>query len=246
MAEGSARPGPPLLEVDGLDVGYGAVPVLWGVGLRVSPGEVVALVGSNGAGKTTLLRALSGTVPATRGRIAFRGEDVTGEPSHRRVARGLAHVPEGRQLFAGMTVRENLVMGAYRRAESRTALAADLDGVFRLFPVLRERQHQLAGTLSGGEQQMCAIGRGLMARPALLLIDELSLGLAPVVVDRLVEAVREINAIGTTVLLVEQDVVTALEIATRAYVIANGRIVLDGESRAVLDSDLVREAYLGI
>ncbi len=237
---------PPLLEVEGLEVAYGEVQVLWEVSLRVRRGEVVALIGPNGAGKTSLLRAVSGVVPARRGRIRLDGADVTGLPPYRRVERGVAHVPEGRQLFAGMTVEENLLMGAYCRRDGPAGVAADLARVFELFPVLGERRHQLAGTLSGGEQQMCAIGRGLMARPALLLIDELSLGLAPVVVDRLVEGVRAIHAAGTTLLVVEQDVATALELAQRAYVVANGRIVLEGASEALLGSDLVREAYLGI
>ncbi len=240
------EPDAPLLEVDALDVTYGDVQILWEVTLAVARGEAVALIGSNGAGKTTLLRAISGTVPARRGAIRFRGGDVTALAPNRRVALGVAHVPEGRQLFAGMTVRENLVMGGYCRADGPEAMAADLQEVFRLFPVLEERQAQLAGTLSGGEQQMCAIGRGLMARPALLLIDELSLGLAPVMVERLVDGVRAIHGAGTTLLLVEQDVLTALDIAGRAYVIANGRVVLQGPSGVVRESDLVREAYLGI
>jgi branched-chain amino acid transport system ATP-binding protein len=244
-AAAPAPPPAPLLAVEGLDVAYGDVQVLWDVSLAVGRGEAVALIGSNGAGKTTLLRAVSGALPARAGRVTFGGEDMTALAPDRRVRRGVAHVPEGRQLFAGMTVRENLLMGAYTRRDG-PAIAADLEGVLRLFPVLRERQSQLAGTLSGGEQQMCAIGRGLMARPALLLIDELSLGLAPVVVDRLVEAVRAIHAAGTTVLLVEQDVLTALDVAGRAYVLASGRIVLAGDSARVRQSDLVREAYLGI
>jgi branched-chain amino acid transport system ATP-binding protein len=241
-----ARPDPVLLAVEGVEVAYGEVQVLWEVSLAVAPGEAVALIGSNGAGKTTLLRAISGTVPVRRGRVRFRGADVTALGPDRRVRLGVAHVPEGRQLFAGMTVRENLVMGAYSRRDHAATIRTDLAETFRLFPVLEERQHQLAGTLSGGEQQMCAIGRGLMARPALLLIDELSLGLAPVVVDRLVEAVRAIHAAGTTLLLVEQDVLTALDMAGRAYILANGRIVLADESARVRQSELVREAYLGI
>jgi branched-chain amino acid transport system ATP-binding protein len=237
-----------LLEVEALSVAYGAVEVLWDVSLAVQPGEVVALIGANGAGKTTLLRAISGAVPARQGRVRLRGEDLTGAPPDARVRRGLAHVPEGRQLFAGMTVRENVRMGAYGRADrgDRAALDGDLARVFALFPVLAERRDQLAGTLSGGEQQMCAIARGLMTRPALLLIDELSLGLAPVVVDRLIEALRAVHEAGTTLLLVEQDVLTALELASRGYVIANGRVVLEGASGELRETDLVREAYLGL
>jgi branched-chain amino acid transport system ATP-binding protein len=235
-----------LLEIEDLDVAYEDVQVLWSVSLRVNAGEIVALIGSNGAGKTTLLRAVSGVVPARRGRIRFAGADVTAATPQARVAAGMVHVPEGRQLFAGMTVRENLMMGTYTRRDGREAWAADLEKVFELFPVLKERERQLAGTLSGGEQQMCAIGRGLMTRPALLSIDELSLGLAPVVVDRLVEALRAIHAAGTTVLLVEQDVLTALEIAGRGYVITNGRVALEGPSARLLETDLLREAYLGL
>jgi branched-chain amino acid transport system ATP-binding protein len=235
-----------LLEIEDLDVAYEDVQVLWSVSLRVNAGEIVALIGSNGAGKTTLLRAVSGVVPARRGRIRFAGADVTTATPQARVAAGMVHVPEGRQLFAGMTVRENLMMGTYTRRDGREAWAADLEKVFELFPVLKERERQLAGTLSGGEQQMCAIGRGLMTRPALLSIDELSLGLAPVVVDRLVEALRAIHAAGTTVLLVEQDVLTALEIAGRGYVITNGRVALEGPSARLLETDLLREAYLGL
>jgi branched-chain amino acid transport system ATP-binding protein len=236
----------PLLEIDGLDVAYDDVQVLWSVSLAVRRGEMVALIGSNGAGKTTLLRAISGVVGARGGRVRLRGEDVTAMPPDARVRAGMAHIPEGRQLFSGMTVRENLEMGAYTRRDGRAAWAADLDTVYTLFPVLRERERQLAGTLSGGEQQMCAIGRGLMTRPALLLIDELSLGLAPVVVDRLVAALRTIHAAGTTMLLVEQDVLTALEVAERGYVIANGRVALQGSSAELGATDLVREAYLGL
>lgn len=242
----SQEEGAPLLAVEGLDAGYGDVQVLWGVSLTVARGEAVALIGSNGAGKTTLLRAISGTVPERSGRITFKGNNITGLLPDRRVALGLAHVPEGRQLFAGMTVRENLMMGAYPRRDGRAEVNADLARVLSAFPILAERKHQLAGTLSGGEQQMAAIGRGLMGRPDLLLIDELSLGLAPVMVERLVEAVREVHRAGTTLLLVEQDVQTALGIVGRGYVIANGRVALQGSSAELLRSEEVRAAYLGI
>lgn len=242
----AAADGGPLLAVERLDVAYGDVQVLWGISLTVARGEAVALIGSNGAGKTTLLRAISGTVPGRAGRVAFRGRDITGLPPDRRVALGLAHVPEGRQVFAGMTVRENLLMGAYTRRDARAEVLADLEKVLALFPALADRRGQLAGTLSGGEQQMVAIGRGLMGQPALLLIDELSLGLAPVVVERLVEAVREVHRAGTTILLVEQDVQTALEMAARGYVIAHGRVALAGPSAELLRSEEVRTAYLGI
>ena len=251
MAEAPAAAPPwggeaPLLAVEGLDAGYGDVQVLWGISLGVARGEAVALVGSNGAGKTTLLRTISGMLPARGGRVLFAGRDITSLPPDRRVALGLAHVPEGRQVFAGMSVRENLLMGAYTRQGGRAAVQADLDQVYSLFPVLADRKEQLAGTMSGGEQQMLAIGRGLMGRPAMLLIDELSLGLAPVVVERLVAAVCEVHRGGTTVLLVEQDVQTALEMAGRGYVIANGRLALQGTSAQLLRSEEVRTAYLGI
>ena len=235
-----------LLAVEGLDAGYGDVQVLWGVSLTVHRGEAVALIGSNGAGKTTLLRAISGTLPARGGRVTFRGEDITALPPDPRVALGIAHVPEGRQVFNGMTVRENLRMGAYTRRDGRAEVQADLDRVFGLFPALAERQGQLAGTLSGGEQQMVAVGRGLMGRPGLLLVDELSLGLAPVVVERLAEAIREVHRAGTTILLVEQDVQTALEMTGRGYVIAQGRVALQGTSAELLRSEEIRAAYLGI
>ncbi len=235
-----------VLEVQGLDAGYADVQVLWGVSLQVNRGEAVALIGSNGAGKTTLLRTLSGTLPARAGRVTFNGADITTLPPDRRVALGVAHVPEGRQVFNGMTVRENLRMGAYARRDGRAGVEADLQRVFGLFPALAERREQLAGTLSGGEQQMVAIGRGLMGRPGLLLIDELSLGLAPVVVERLAEALREVHRAGTTLLLVEQDVQTALEMTGRGYVIAHGRVALEGSSEELLRSEEIRTAYLGI
>ncbi len=243
---GGAAAADRVLEVQGLDAGYGDVQVLWGVSLRVNRGEAVALIGSNGAGKTTLLRSISGTLPARGGRVAFQGADITTLPPDRRVALGVAHVPEGRQVFNGMTVRENLLMGAYARRDGRAEVHADLDRVFGLFPALAERRDQLAGTLSGGEQQMVAIGRGLMGRPGLLLIDELSLGLAPVVVERLAEALREVHRAGTTILLVEQDVQTALEMTGRGYVIAHGRVALEGSSAELLRSEEIRTAYLGI
>ena len=236
----------PLLEVAGLDAGYGDVQVLWDVSLQIRPGEAVALIGSNGAGKTTLLRAISGVIPAGRGRIAFRGQDLTRVTPDRRVQAGIAHVPEGRQLFAGMTVCENLLMGAYTRAASRAELARDLEEVMALFPVLSDRQHQLAGTLSGGEQQMCAIGRGLMARPRLLLLDEPSLGLAPVMVKLIFETLQRVNDTGTTIMLVEQNVPRALQLSHRGYVLENGRLVLEGTRGALLASPHVKQAYLGL
>ena len=236
----------PLLEVRRLSTGYGGVQVLWGVDLQVRPGESVALIGANGAGKTTLLRALAGLLPAWDGEVLFEGRNLAGLPPHRRVSEGMVMVPEGRQLYPGLTVRENLLMGAYARRDNRAAIQADLERVEELFPILRERQRQLAGHMSGGEQQQCAIGRALMAKPRLLLIDELSLGLAPVIVDRLIEAVQSIHAEGLTLLIVEQDVGNALTMAERGYVLESGRIVLEGSREALLADRKVQESFIGI
>ena len=231
-----------LLRLDSIEAGYRDLVAVREVSLEVRTGEVVALIGGNGAGKTTTLRAISGLLPLRRGRIEFEGERIDGRASAQVVARGIAHVPEGRQLFPSMTVRENLELGARDRA----ARAATLETVFALFPRLRERQRQVAGTLSGGEQQMCAIGRGLMARPRLLLLDEPSLGLAPVMVRLIFETLKAINETGTTILLVEQNVARALALSHRAYVIENGRIVLDGPREALQQSPHVKQAYLGL
>jgi len=233
-----------LLRLEGVEAGYGDLVAVRDVSLEVRPGEVVALIGSNGAGKTTTLRAVTGLLPVRRGRVEFEGERLDGLGPAQVVARGIAHVPEARQLFPSMTVRENLELGAGRRA--RHARAEGLDLVFALFPRLRERHAQLAGTLSGGEQQMCAIGRGLMAAPKLLLLDEPSLGLAPVTVKLIFENLRAINARGTTVLLVEQNVARALELSHRGYVIENGRIVLAGTRAELVQSAHVKRAYLGL
>jgi branched-chain amino acid transport system ATP-binding protein len=234
-----------LLSVQKLEVGYGEIQVLWGVDLVVGRGEIVALVGSNGAGKTTLLRCLSGLLSPRAGAVHFDGKPVSGLNSSALVERGLLHVPEGRRLFAGMTVRDNLLMGAYLQRD-RAEIRQDLERAYGLFPVLRDRQRQLAGTLSGGEQQMCALARGLMARPRLMLIDELSLGLAPVAVERLMPVLREIHQQGVSILLVEQDAQTALEMAERAYVLERGTIALQGTGREVLANEHVRRAYLGL
>jgi len=234
-----------LLSIQKLEAGYGEVQVLWSVDLMVGRGEIVALVGSNGAGKTTLLRCLSGLLSPRGGTVTFDGEPVSGLNSSDLVQRGLLHVPEGRRLFAGMTVRDNLLMGAYLQRD-RGEIYRDLERVYALFPVLRDRQRQLAGTLSGGEQQMCALGRGLMARPRLLLIDELSLGLAPVAVERLMPALREIHQQGVSIMLVEQDAQTALEMAERAYVLERGAIALQGTGQELLANEHVRRAYLGL
>ena len=231
-----------LLRLDSVEAGYRDLVAVREVSLEVRTGEVVALIGGNGAGKTTTLRAISGLLPLRRGRIEFEGERIDGRASAQVVARGIAHVPEGRQLFPSMSVRENLELGARDRA----ARAATLESVFALFPRLRERERQVAGTLSGGEQQMCAIGRGLMARPRLLLLDEPSLGLAPVMVRLIFETLKAINETGTTILLVEQNVARALALSHRAYVIENGRIVLDGPREALQQSPHVKQAYLGL
>jgi len=234
-----------LLRVDGIEVGYGDLTAVRDVSLEVREGEAVALIGANGAGKTTTLRAVSGLLPLRRGRIEFQGQRLDGLGPAEIVARGIAHVPEGRQLFPTMTVRENLELGARSRA-ARVGRAEMLERVFELFPRLRERREQLAGTLSGGEQQMCAIGRGLMARPRLLMLDEPSLGLAPVLVKAIFEDLVRINAQGITVLLVEQNVLRALHLAHRGYVLENGRMTLSGPRDELLASGHIKQAYLGL
>jgi branched-chain amino acid transport system ATP-binding protein len=234
-----------LLRVDGIEVGYGALTAVREVSLEVNAGETVALIGSNGAGKTTTLKAITGLLPLRRGTVALDGERLDGLSPARVVGRGIAHVPEGRQLFPTMTVRENLELGA-AGPDARAKRAETLEWVFRLFPRLAERTRQLAGTLSGGEQQMCAIGRGLMARPRLLMLDEPSLGLAPVVVKLIFEVLAQINRDGTTILLVEQNVARALGLAHRGYVLENGRIALSGPRDALLASGHIKQAYLGL
>jgi branched-chain amino acid transport system ATP-binding protein len=233
------------LSVVNLQAGYGDVQVLWDVTLEVSVGELVCIIGANGAGKTTLMRCLSGLLSPTDGDIAVDGRKVTGAEPSTFVRSGIAHVPEGRRLFSAMSVRDNLLMGAYLRVD-KSRVAADLDRVYGMFPVLAERRRQDAGTLSGGEQQMCAIARGLMANPALLLIDELSLGLAPRAIELLTETLRVVNKSGVAILLVEQDVMSALELADRAYVIDRGRIVKSGVAKGLIDDRAIREVYLGL
>ena len=233
-----------LLEVRGLTAGFGAGPVLFGVDLDFYAGELLALIGANGAGKSTLLGVLSGLVPATDGRAVFDGRDITGKRPEEIVRAGIAHVPQGRRLFGTMTVEQNLRLGAHLRRDRE--VAADIDKVVGYFPTLADKLPRLAGNLSGGEQQMVAIGRGLMGRPKLLMIDEPSLGLAPKVVETVVEVCQAINKDGVSVLLVEQDVVVALEAADRGYVLENGRIVLSGSARELEDDPGVRKAYLGI
>jgi branched-chain amino acid transport system ATP-binding protein len=228
-----------LLDVSGLTAGYGRVPALHGVELTVAGNEIVALVGSNGAGKTTLLRAISGLVVPIGGQIRFAGADITGRPVESVVRRGLAQVPEGRRLFAGLSVRDNLRLGGW------ATRSADIDRVLALFPPLAARLNQVAGTLSGGEQQMCAIARGLMSRPTLIMIDELSLGLAPLVMDEILARLPDIAASGTAVLLVEQDVDAALSVSTRGYVLETGRIALSGTSAELRADPRIQHAYLG-
>jgi branched-chain amino acid transport system ATP-binding protein len=230
-----------MLRVEGLSAGYGSVEVLWEVELEVGEDEIVALVGSNGAGKTTLLRAVSGLIPASAGEVRFADEPISGLRPEQIVTRGVAHVPEGRHLFQGLTVRENLLAGGYALRGG-----AELERAVELFPRLGERLGQLAGSLSGGEQQMCAIARGLMSRPKLLMIDELSLGLAPKLVDQIFEQLEAVAAEGTALLVVEQDVDAALRIAQRGYVLETGRIAGSGSSEELLEDPRVREAYLGV
>ena len=235
---------PPLLELRDVRAGYGPVDVLHGITLEVRRGEIVCLIGANGAGKSTTLMCISRINRLRGGSIRFDGADITGERADRLVPRGLAQVPEGRRIFPRLTVLENLEMGAYTRSD-RDAIADDLDGVFRLFPVLRERTAQLGGTLSGGEQQMLAIGRALMGKPRLLMMDEPSMGIAPILVSRIFEAIRELRDRGMTVLLVEQNARAALRLSDRGYVLETGRITLTDSGAALLASPKVREAYLG-
>jgi len=234
-----------LLELARLDVTYGDLPALTGIDLVVEHGETLAVVGANGAGKTTLLRTVSGLLHARRGEVRFEGERIDRLPCHRVVERGVVHVPEGRKVFPSLTVRENLDLGSYTRA-AKARRAESLDRVFALFPRLRERAGQAAGTLSGGEQQMLAIGRALMARPRLLMLDEPSLGLAPIVVTEIFRTIAEINRAGTTVLLVEQNTRQALALSHRGYVLENGRVVLVGSGGELLENDHVKRAYLGM
>jgi len=232
-----------LLEVEDMHAHYGAIEALRGVSLTVEEGEVVTLIGSNGAGKSTTLRAISGLTPATAGRVTFAGTDITRVPAHEVVSHGIALSPEGRHCFARMSVRENLDLGAHRR--NGPEIAQDLERVFELFPRLLEREKQKAGTMSGGEQQMLAIGRALMARPRLLMLDEPSMGIAPILVQRIYETIAEINKDGVTILLVEQNANYALDLARRGYVLETGRIVVSNSSAALREDPDVQRAYLG-
>ena len=233
-----------LLEVDDIRTRYGNIEALKGVSLSVDEGEVVTLIGSNGAGKSTTLRSITGLTPASSGTITFEGENITRVPAQEVVARGIALSPEGRHCFSRMTVRENLDMGAYRRRRA-DEIAADLERVYSLFPRLKERENQKAGTMSGGEQQMLAIGRALMARPRLLLLDEPSMGIAPILVQRIYETIKEINRAGVAILLVEQNANYALEISSRGYVLETGRVALANDSDQLRSDPEVQRAYLG-
>lgn len=234
-----------MLEVSNLHAAYGDAQVLFGVDLKVEPGEIVAIVGSNGAGKTTLLRSIAGALKPTSGSIRLKGEEVAGKPAHELVEHGLIMVPEGRRLFPRMSVQRNLEIGAYSK-RARPHLAERLEYVYKLFPILKERSEQLGGTLSGGQQQMCAIARGLVATPEVLMLDEVSLGLAPVMISRVYDAIRAIGDLGVTLLLVEQNVNQALSVADRAYVIQHGRVALSGTGRELQGNEEVRRIYLGL
>jgi branched-chain amino acid transport system ATP-binding protein len=235
----------PLLSIAGVTAGYNGAPVLFDVGMTINASEIVTLVGSNGAGKTTLLRAISRVIPRVQGHLRFDGVDLLPLPPEDVFARGVVQVPEGRQLFGRMTVEENLLMGTYRRRD-QAGVGASFERVYAMFPVLKERRRQLAGNMSGGEQQMCAMARALMAAPRLLIVDEMSLGLAPVIVDQLLSVLTDIRRQGVTILLVEQDVFAAFSIADRGYVMETGRIVREGPVRDLKNDPSVREAYLGV
>jgi branched-chain amino acid transport system ATP-binding protein len=242
MSENGA--GTPILEVSDIHSYYGSIQALKGVSLTVNEGEIVTLLGANGAGKTTTLRSINGLNRPREGTIRFQGSEITTTPPHESVKRGIAQSPEGRRLFPRMSVTENLEMGAFQRSD-RSAIKSDMDRVFELFPRLQERRNQKAGTMSGGEQQMCAIGRALMARPKLLLLDEPSLGLAPIFVERIFDIIRQINEEGTSILLVEQNALMALDAADRGYVLETGRIVLADSAAALKTNEEVRKTYLG-
>lgn len=244
-APAAAAPPPPVLDMRDVDVYYGRVQALRGVSVSVTESEIVALIGSNGAGKTTTLRTISGLIHPTRGQVHLKGRAIQHLAAEQVARLGVAHAPEGRRLFGRMTVRDNLEMGAYFRRDS-DGIQRDFDRVYTLFPRLKERQSQLAGSLSGGEQQMVAIGRALMSAPSILLLDEPSLGLAPILVDAIFEVIREVNALGTTILLIEQNALLALRTAARGYVLETGSVVLEGPAKELLESPEVQRAYLGV
>jgi branched-chain amino acid transport system ATP-binding protein len=236
--------GTTLLEVENVETFYGAIQALKGISISVNEGEIVTLIGANGAGKSTTLRSINGLNHPRRGRITFKGKDITNEPAHKVVKLGIAQSPEGRKLFPRMTVTENLEMGAFQQPD-KAAMREDMDRVFTLFPRLAERRGQKAGTLSGGEQQMCAIGRALMARPTLLMLDEPSMGLAPIFVERIFETIVEVNKQGTSILLVEQNALMALHVANRGYVLETGIVKLADDAKALASNEEVRKTYLG-
>ncbi len=236
--------GTALLEVENVETFYGSIQALKGISISVNEGEIVTLIGANGAGKSTTLRSINGLNHPRRGRITFKGKDITNEPAHKVVKLGIAQSPEGRKLFPRMTVTENLEMGAFQQPD-KAAMREDMDRVFTLFPRLAERRGQKAGTLSGGEQQMCAIGRALMARPTLLMLDEPSMGLAPIFVERIFETIVEVNKQGTSILLVEQNALMALHVANRGYVLETGHVALADDAKALAKNEDVRKTYLG-
>lgn len=233
-----------ILKVENLQVSYGMIKALKGISFEVNKGEIVALIGSNGAGKTTTLHAISGLIPAAGGHIVYKGQDLTKVPGYKIVSMGIAQVPEGRRVFSGMSVLNNLKLGAYTRKD-KSEIAETLEYVYKRFPRLKERQNQLAGTLSGGEQQMLAMGRALMSHPDIVLMDEPSMGLSPLLVNEIFDIIQQIHSEGTTVLLVEQNAKKALAIADRAYVLETGKITLSGDAKELLNNDQVRKAYLG-
>jgi branched-chain amino acid transport system ATP-binding protein len=239
-----SAPGDPLLRVEDVQTFYGSIQALKGISLEVNDGEIVTLIGANGAGKSTTLRSINGLNHPRHGRISFRGRDITHDAPHNIVKMGIAQSPEGRKLFPRMSVTENLEMGAFQRTD-RSALKDDMDRVFTLFPRLAERRNQKAGTMSGGEQQMCAIGRALMARPTLLMLDEPSMGLAPIFVERIFETIVEVNKQGTAILLVEQNALMALEVANRGYVLETGHVALADDAKALAQNEDVKRTYLG-
>lgn len=233
-----------LLEINDLEVYYGVIQAIKGVSFHVDKGEIIALIGANGAGKTTILHTITGLLNAENGSVLFNGTDLTKIPAHKIVSMGMAHVPEGRRVFANLTVLQNLKMGAYTRKD-KTEIDASLENVYERFPRLKERQNQLAGTLSGGEQQMLAMGRALMSKPSIILMDEPSMGLSPIYVNEIFDIIQEVSKSGTTVLLVEQNAKKALSIADRAYVLETGKIVLEGKASDLLNNDEIKKAYLG-
>jgi branched-chain amino acid transport system ATP-binding protein len=233
-----------MLEIKNLEVYYGVIQAIKGISFEVNQGEVIALIGANGAGKTTTLQTITGMIQPSAGEIIFNGKDITKIPGHKIVSMGMAHVPEGRRVFAQLSVYENLKLGAYTRKD-KAEIAASLERVYKSFPRLQERRNQLAGTLSGGEQQMLAMGRALMSKPSIILMDEPSMGLSPIFVEEIFNIIREISSEGTTVLLVEQNAKKALEIANRAYVLETGNIVLSGDAHELMNNDSIKKAYLG-